>query len=510
MSMYEFVDTTEAPKADNLPAEALQFNGQWIEHVIDGYRTLHVTGRELLESEIDEYQVGKSDGSRYKGKRYPARTITVTYQLIAQSDTAFRNAYNRLNALLDAEEAEMIFHDEPDKFFIGTKQGNTAVPTGTNKVVGEIDFYCSDPFKYSVEEKVAVPTLDNENTIAVTYNGTQKSFPTLIANVKSELGYIAYFNEDRKILQIGDPEEADKTIVNDKSETLINYYFSGYKDSDWTLNNAVPVDAARPWSQAGSLKEFAYSGHQLVRPGGYGDNNGGWHGPCITKKIPADSSGHVGAKNFTFQWKCLFPQVSTINMMGDVELLVTAKDASGNRYNLAGVAFFKLNPDTVIGLYKRGKTLREIRKAFGQRSVIFSSGSIQKYGEKLIFNIDGVKYTYTDSSLKNVEAVEIGVCFAQLLQYPLFVTGIEWLRFTSHSVGRWVDIPNKLSKGDVVETDCGGANIVLNDVLTPELGALGNDWEDFCLKPGANQISFAWSNWGTKPDVLMKYREVFL
>ena len=50
-------------------------------------------------------------------------------------------------------------------------------------------------------------------------------------------------------------------------------------------------------------------------------------------------------------------------------------------------------------------------------------------------------------------------------------------------------------------------------MLNQSLGALGNDWEDFYLKKGLNQIGFAFSEWTPSeyaPEFKIKYREVFL
>lgn len=82
--MYSFVDATiqEEAGSKNLPAEALQINGEYIENQIDGYRTLYVTGRELLGSEISEMQIGTADGSVFQSKRNEPRTITVGYQIL--------------------------------------------------------------------------------------------------------------------------------------------------------------------------------------------------------------------------------------------------------------------------------------------------------------------------------------------------------------------------------------------------------------------------------------------
>ena len=79
--MYEFTDTTEQAIDTNLGAESLKINGKYIEDLIPGYLTLYTSGRELLECEIATQVIGNKDGADYRGKRYPARTITVGYHL---------------------------------------------------------------------------------------------------------------------------------------------------------------------------------------------------------------------------------------------------------------------------------------------------------------------------------------------------------------------------------------------------------------------------------------------
>ena len=143
--MYKFVDTTESQEEQELPSEALNFNGVYFENVIPGYRTLYVSGREMIETEISNTDMEIRDGARYRRKRYGARTIVVGYQLIAQSNKAFREAYNKLNALLDTEQAKMIFLDEPDKYFIGTKTGKGEVTTGRNEILASSQSFVRSP-----------------------------------------------------------------------------------------------------------------------------------------------------------------------------------------------------------------------------------------------------------------------------------------------------------------------------------------------------------------------------
>lgn len=65
--MYAFVDTVNSGiVGTNLPTEAMSYNGVYLENEIDGYRTLSVTGRELMESEVTDQEVDGMDGSYYR------------------------------------------------------------------------------------------------------------------------------------------------------------------------------------------------------------------------------------------------------------------------------------------------------------------------------------------------------------------------------------------------------------------------------------------------------------
>lgn len=273
--MYEFIDTIESSEGTSLPSEAVKINGEFIENQIEGYRTLTVEGREALSPEISFFDTGIRDGSTMKGKRYPARTIRVTYQLIAKTNEEFRAAYNKLGQILDVVDAELIFNDEQDKFFKGTPAQIGEVPPGKNAVIGEFEILCLDPFKYSVAEYEAESDLDS-GSILIDYGGTYKSFPTLQAEFFNEdeasedgesvtaltgsgdCGYVAFFNEDEKIIQLGDPDEVDGETAYAKSQTLINQNFNKSNSwgtaaqSLWRLNSGVT--SSNVVKQTGTLK----------------------------------------------------------------------------------------------------------------------------------------------------------------------------------------------------------------------------------------------------------------
>lgn len=257
--MYNFIDVTEVSEDYVLPSEALKINGRYIEELISGYRTLNVQGREALSPDVVSYTTGVRDGSKLQSRRFPERIIVVTYMIAAESNEAFREAYNKLGGILNVENAQLIFNDEQDKFFVGTPCIIGEVEPGRNHVVGKFEILCTDPFKYSVVEYEAQPNIDN-SSILIDYGGTYKAFPTLQADFYKETevaedgetagtltgngdcGYVAFFNENKKIIQLGDPDQVDGESYP-KSQTLINQTFMGSTawgttaQKLWSVNN---------------------------------------------------------------------------------------------------------------------------------------------------------------------------------------------------------------------------------------------------------------------------------
>lgn len=691
--MYKFIDTTEAYEGADLPSEALQINGQYIENLIEGYRTLHVSGREALSLEIETYETGIRDGSTLKNRRYPARVITVTYQLIAKDSEAFRTAYNALGGLLDVEEAELIFNDEPDKFFKGTLQSIGEVEPGKNAVIGTIEFLCVDPFKYSVTEYTAEPWENDKGTVLIDYNGTYKAFPTLEAEFFNEAevaddgetaaeltgsgdcGYVAFFNEKEKIIQLGDPDEEDgegnayakaQTLLNqtykastawgsaakalwatnagvvlpsnvvqagsvamgtasyateakaaDTSGTLLkatskanqpvmhwtvkakatnrtasgvkvtiaitaaldkdsNYFGKGYSlkahvyiagawrevtmkttserwegKSGHTKNIVVNVSGlsasttsltgikfktSRPdglgtaglldETACNNLKISAYTAAEAATyylcPSSYGSSSGKYHGPAITRTLPADASGEVGAVNFTMTYKqkmAIGSGSSDTNQRGAFQCMLS--DASGNV--VAGVRILKSAAGKKASLlfYVNGKQVHKTdvdlsynNKYFGSKETAVQTSKITKSGKQVTFAVAGITKSFNDAAIAETAVRKVTFMFEQYsTNAALSYNGLYWAKFVKNNCETWRDVPNKFSANDIVKADCRTGKIYLNGVDSPELGALGNDWEEFYLRPGLNQIGLAYSEWVTAtyaPSFRIRYREVYL
>lgn len=694
--MYEFRDTIDTSDSVSLPSEALKLNGEYIENLIPGYRTLTVSGREALSPELSFFDTGIRDGSTMKGKRYPARTIRVAYQLIAQSNEDFRAAYNKLAHILDVKDAELIFNDEQDKFFTGTPAFIGEVEPGRNSVIGEFEILCLDPFKYSVMEYQAMAS-EGETSVLLDYNGTYKSFPTLQAEFYNEsetsedgetvteltgagdCGYVAFFNESEKIIQLGDPDEVDgnegahpysQTLVNQKfdtktswgtaakklwavnsgitsssvvvqtgnvgigvasvatetipaktSGTLLNDVVSTYErpyihytvtaqTSDRTENSVkvlvtakARLDNSQSYFKTGyGLRGYIYIGgvwknfdikktnevwegkswhngvitvtvtglsastaqltgikFKVLRTDSTGGQSGllsetacanlkistytaptpttyylqstnygtgeDWHGASITRTLPADETGEVGAKDFILSYSQKMSigitqagSYSATKEKGAFQVLLVSGSGT-DRKIVAGVNVYKGADGKQANLrfYINGKVQETTTVDLSHDNKYFNStktSKITKIGTTIQFDICGIRRTYRAISAADLIVNEVTFTFTKFGTSPaLTYNGLYWAKFVKNNCETYEDIPNKFSANDVVEADCKTGEILLNGVSTPALGALGNDWEEFFLTPGLNQIGFAYSDWVTSeyaPTVRVKYREVFL
>lgn len=533
--MYNFRDTNETSESAFLPSEALKINGEYIENQISGYRTLNVSGREALSPDVESYETGIRDGSKLKNKRYPERIITVTYQIKAESNVAFRDAYNALGKILDVTDAELIFADEPDKFFIGTPCIIGEVKPGTNSVVGEIEILCTDPFKYSVSE-YEVSSESGSTDMQITYNGTYKAFPSIEVKFKEEsepatltgngeCGYIAFFDANRNILQFGDPEEVDgEENAYPMSQPLINQVF---KTADawgtsakslWTLNGG-----SFEYQQIGTLgmKQLPNGTDYYLSPTSYGTYASGWHGASMTRTIPADASGSTTNDVFDLYFKPMLSigtGESALQSYGEFSLILLSddnekvaklrivKNTAGRTATImmyvGDTCFYSGNTDVYYGNKQFGAGIKNPNCRISKTSggFVFVVGNITK-----------TYRTYKSSSIANITKFEF--MFSQYKSKPAMAyNGLLWCKFTKNYCETYKDIPNKFQPNDILNVDCRNGEIKLNNTPAPELGALGNDWETFCLKPGTNLIGFSYSDWviaSDAPSIKLRYREVF-
>lgn len=513
--MYDFIDTTQAQASagSSLPAEAMSYNGVYLENEIAGYRTLSVSGRELMGSEVKDETKDGIDGSKYISKRYPARTITVKYMLSVSSDSEFRNAFNKMNQLLSAEQVKIIFNDEPDKYFIGTKVGNTEVDSGRNTVTGEIEIYCTDPRKYSLSQKEFLASVNSDGILeAIVQNkGTVPvSVDYEIVN-NAETGYVGIVS-DNGVMQYGKIDEADGENYqqNEKLVTIEDFINSP--------DDITGTDIMHPtYGAKGTLSTATWFGKRFLAFGTKGDTVGNANGGLRTITIPADSNGDTGCKNFYTYLHLIF----YAGLMGQTGEMCINWMTADNKM-IAGLNWYKTDTSGNTGCYElwaNGKILKTYKYTTSHLSSQnpwywdWGHCDLRKEGSKLTFFYWGGYPSFVVPEVENMECAKIQIAMKQWgnrsgSQFMTFM-GIDTFNFSKMHVEKWRDVPNRYPEGSVCRIDGEDSHFYVNDMHTPGDEILGTQY--FKAPPGESTIKFYTSEWTTQvPTVKVKIREAWL
>lgn len=560
-----------ARERNDLAADAVKINGIYLEDAITGFTTINSSGREALTKEIVSNSY-KSDGSLVDYTRYPEREIEITF--IIETDTAgtFRDKYTTLLGMLDGEEADIQFNDDVNKFLTGTIVVEEPEEKFGTFCKGKYKVVCSNPFKYStaVYEASPVDYDDSSAQFLITYNGTYPARPVLQAEFVGALsggnysddgdcGFVAFMDEDENIIQLGNPEAIDLDAAA-TAEQVLNRTFTtttGFTTTGgYTWGNKTKTGSCSANQSISDTYWKKGTGQSLkyVKPT-YGSSSG-WHGPILRYSI------NGGAQNFdialvqricckkaaelgTFECGAY---TSTGTMLAGFVIEKTGNGTNGTvKYIVNGVQQGKATIDlsyynTNFGYCKRTavnstewyntkKKKWQKTKIKGAKTRTVVSGykytqsnlnsSIRRTGNTFTFKVGNLaKATYTVGDLENVVASEVSIHFGQKgTTAALNTNAVSSMKITKLAGVLFADTENVFTAGDIVEADCSDASIYIKRAgteegqLSPQYGALANDWENFMLVKGTNIITASWSSWvntSYKPVLKILYNEVFL
>lgn len=519
--LYEFTDTSKQASTGTLPAEAMSYDGVFLENEIDGYRTLNVSGRELMSANITSSSIDGINGSQYQNRTYPSRTITVKYQLIAKNDRAFREAFNKMNYLLSKEQVKVIFNDEPDKYFIGTKQGNDDIDPGINSIIGEFEIYCSDPFKYATTKKEFEATLEDGDLVAnIVNDGTEDAVIDYEITNNAETGYLGIVS-DNGVMEFGKIDEADGENY-EQNETLATL-----SDIINAKDDKGGYDVMHPrYGSNGSLTTVNWFGDtflKLDQAGSYDTAGGGLR----TFEIPVDSNGEKGAKN----WYSYFHLLYYAGLMGQTGEMSIAFCTEDNKL-IAGCNWYKCDcsgntayyqfityqpPNTQYPMpWKVLKTWQYTTSHWHHQNPWYwdwGHCDLKKEGSKLTFFYWGGYYSYIIPEVENMVCTKIQIAIKQWNNRDgnRFMTyaGFNRLSFKKMHVEKWKDVPNRFPKGSVLTIDGETSHFFIDGMHKQSEEILGTQY--FKAPPGNSKIKFHVSEWTKKrPTVKVRIREVWL
>lgn len=508
--LYGFRDTTDTSGTlgSNLPSEAMNFNGKFLENEINGYRTLTVSGRELIGSEFKAKEIEGLDGTIWKEKYLKPRTITVKYQINASSNKEFRDAYNKMNLLLSGEQVKIYFNDETDKYFIGTKTSNDEVDGGTNYVIGEIEIYCSDPRKYSTTEKEFTAT---DGVLNIVNEGTVPVSVDYDITTTSETGYISLVSEEG-IMQYGKIEELDgETYQRSELLATIDDFINCKDDTSGT-------DVMHPsYGTNGTLAEHTWFDKKFIGLGSVGTKKGNANGGLRTLEIPADSNGIKGAKNFYSYFHLVF----WAGLMGQTGEMCINFLTADNKL-ICGCSWYKTDAIGNTGHYEiwaNGKMLRQwgytTSHLQSQNPWYWNWGhcDVYKKGANIRFFYYGGYYNYYIPEIENMECTKIQIAFKQWGDRSgnklMSRMGFDVINFTKNNVSKWSDIPNRYPSGTNITIDGKSSHVYVNGMARPEDEVLGTQY--FKAPVGTSEVKIACSEWTkSQPTVKAKIREAWL
>ncbi|SHK31678.1 distal tail protein Dit [Hespellia stercorisuis] len=509
--MYKFVDVNEVPAGSVLPAEAMKFNGTYFEREIPGYRTLHVSGREAFSAEISERIIQGVDGAQFVESRLPTRTLTVTYQIIAADDEAYRAAFNKLNGLLNVERVKVLFNDEPGKYFIGTRSSCGDVEPGRNCVTGEIEIYCLDPRKYStvMKEFTAIKNEDGVMEATIINEGTVPVAIDYEVCHSDESGFVGIISE-QGAMQYGSADELDKE-KKAKSQRLINY-----KDGEdfAAMTNGLGTLTESTILKNGTFKTVTLTGKKYLALADVGSGPY-WHGASKRIVIPADSNGVSGTNKYTLTAKVWY-ETGFVKQTGLLEVIV--EDTNGEI--LQDVHIHKGSPSNNIANFTMrvgGKDVKTINyEPTYEAATKQSDGdfAMTKTGELFEFKFGGKKYHFRNAALANRKAAAITVFLGQFgtrgggsnLVTRMYLYSMS---FKKNNVTYYADIPNRYQEGDVCTIDGAKTKFYVNGVNSTEDEVLGTKY--FMAPPGTSKVQFVVSDWCDKqPTAVARIREAYL
>lgn len=480
-----------------------KIDGQYIDDLITGFRTLGVDGREELDLDVVSSEIDTSDGGRYMRRRIKSRTLKVHFYLSDDTAAGFSAKFNALkNKLHSIKESQIIFSDDAGVYFTGTFRKLTLAYKGSEVTRGTIEIFCADPFKYAVSETV-INAVNGQ--ITAEYGGTYPAHPILTA--QSELhdcGFYSFEDEAGHLIQIGNPDEEDREEIPDDDyayESIDANFGSNYEPyaPTWYPGYARLLYGYETGSIGfRSAPAYVYALPEL--PGGEPNT---YFGPALgasMNKLP----------NFTCSFLHWFEPSG--NQGGGFDIYFN--NTGGG--NICGVCIRRNKGDVIKAyLIVKGNVVKTTTYTLASNPFggAWHTETISKYLGTVNFDVGGVTFSVTDPDLadrsydiKNISFIIYKQPGADQIGANNALKNIQYRGYPNTSI----DFHNIIPMRGLVEVDTGSGEISVNGDAQPDIGSIYNDFEGFKLAAGENTIACSSSGWVDDAVYTMRYREVYL
>ena len=185
--VYEFKDFGQTAEPSPLSIRTI-IDGIELDYELTfggfSFTTTSVSGRGRVTYRNDVDEVYGRAGGLHRKTTLSTRSIVVTAKVSARSNELYREGMSALLNLLESQEVHSIkFTDDMAYTFYGSTVSVNDEGEKSNKQVIEIEFLCSDPFKYSDEK---ITTVSNAETLSI-----DSEFPVVPEEIEITFGSAA-------------------------------------------------------------------------------------------------------------------------------------------------------------------------------------------------------------------------------------------------------------------------------------------------------------------------------
>ncbi len=488
---------------------SVKFNGSELNKYISVLRGFTPRKGVSWDPQMAELSAG-TRGTKYKTTAYKSKTISMPFSIEGDIETK----YNELQKILNVKEPkELIFGSTPNKVYYAIPSGDLDLDEILCFGSGTINWVIPEGVAHSAAETTAT-NKGTSNTIALKNNGTESVPVNVKATMKSDNGYLGLVLDDR-FYQIGNPGEVDGE-TKEKTVKLFDDHFT--QNRGWVLNGGVTPVVTPERRQVGTVGytvENAATNEGYVKATNYGSGDS-WHGPALTKIIPADENGE-----YPTNWRCEYRFDFNTDGGGP---------SRGKQIGHSSVTFSDENDDIIcsvvfednnpvmersdMALYIENKRVWDTRET--QKFYVTGRGGggpaavVEKIGNTITvgFTHGGIKKTFFLSNPSATLRKVTWYCAAYKNYTPIQNNNIRALNVRKHNVQYYEDIPNFLSDGDVVELNSSSNELYINDIKDWDRVDIGS--KPLLLPPGQHTLGIAVSDFAKIPEVEVTYRERWL
>ena len=498
--MYGFVDTVPGSGTGSTSLMSIRtiFNGidldQELTDETGSFTTLTVNGRNNTNSRINSFSVPGMDGAHEEGNTLDAKTINVRFRIKDKTNEGFRERLNRLNALLSGSKQVLEFTDE-DAIFFATVSSVEMPDEESNDLIGNIFFYCSDPYKYGPELEATFPS----DAVTVTNNGTAPAKPIFELDVNEPTTF-AMVSNGEEYLMIGRAVNIEEDEPFNKYELV--YSTDGSSTTGWTSGSAVDGGVV-----AGTMGTTG----TRFEASSYGTGTR-WHGPAIKQSLP-EVLTDFRMNAFISMFHNPPEQVGRIEIYlldvnDNVVAKVAMKDIESYQTLAWGTARVGSDGEGHLlideygdrpGNWNNFRGLLRLEREGNRWEAYFAmvdSTTGQHHTRKLVQWID------TENKY-NRNVAQVQVHMAQFGNKPPITGGVNFInifKINQEPEG----VPYIAENGDIITLDHQTNSILVNGEVRKDLISMGSRF--FKLKPGTNDISVMPEN---TFNTRIRYREPF-